>query len=187
MRFIILIVGLCAVLTANLSEGSQLLGAPLMQQGIAKVDLKKVAKFCDVGFRFTKNGINFDIQKLISLGLDPKVMQAVSSQAAFYVTDLTYLCRMMAAGFITPERYLAETTKILEYAKALETVRVKAEETTKTPVSKKPDPRLDAAEIAKVELDLKIESSIDVGGELHVVLRTLVQRYACLCQPEQKE
>ena len=159
-----------------------------MQQSIQKVDVKRVQRFCDVGFRFTESGIKFDMDKLLGLGLqvDPKVLQAVTSQAAVQIAVLTHLCRMAAAGFITPDAYVQETRRVLEYAKDLEAVRSKAEETAKTPVSKKEDGRLDPAQVAEAELNLKVESSIDTGGQLPAVLRRLTERYACLCLPEKR-
>jgi len=111
------------------------------QASIEKVDVKRVQRFCDVGFRFTETGIKFDLDKLLGLGLqvDPKVLQAVSSQAAVQIAVLTHLCRMAAAGFITPEAFVQETRKVLEYAKDLEAVRAKAEESAKMAPTKKED------------------------------------------------
>ena len=68
----------------------------------------------------------------------------------------------------------------------MEGARIKAEETAKVQVSKKEEPRLDPAQVAQAELGLKVESSIDLGGPLQVVLRRLAVRYACVCLPDKK-
>ena len=148
------------------------------------VDVKRIERFCDLGVRWTANAIDFNVEKLLKLGLkiDPKVLQVATSQAAIYVQELTYICRMRAAGFITTNEYLSTTQNILQYAKDLDTVRTVAEKLTGTPVSEKPDARVDAGEIAKNELGIKIEAAIDTQGELTVILQRLEKKYICLCK-----
>lgn len=161
------------------------LAANTAAQPAAQIDIGKVRKFCDLGFRFTKNSIEFDKDKLLALGfkIDPKVLQALESQAAVIVAQLTNLCRMMAAGWITPERYLEETHWLLQYAIDLQTVREKAEQASGNPVSQKPDQRLNPKLIAQEELGLKLESSVETGGDLVLILQRFSQRYLCVCRP----
>ncbi|MBI2220274.1 MAG: hypothetical protein HYU53_03605 [Acidobacteria bacterium] len=187
------VAGIAGALVVLWTASAPIAARPLPVTGIAQVDLKrvdvkKVERFCDIGFRFVESGIKFDATKLLGLGLsvDPKVLQAVNSQAAVQIAILTHLCHAFAIGQLTSEQYLESVMKVLEYAKDLEAVRKKAEETSKVPVSTKDDPRLDPAEVAKAELGLTVDSSIDVGNEMRVVLRRLTERYACTCLPERK-
>lgn len=154
-------------------------------QPAARIDIGKVRKFCDLGFRFTKNSIEFDMEKLMGLGLkmDPKVLQALHSEAAVIVAQITNLCRMMAAGWITPERYVDETRWLLQYAIDLQAVRERAEQSSGGGVSQKPDPRLNPRLIAQEELSLKLDPAVELGGDLVLVLHRFGLRYLCPCRP----
>jgi len=144
---------------------------------------KDAVRFCDVGFRFVSNGIGFDIDKLVGLKLnvDPKVIQAVTSVAAIQITAMTLSCRMVAIGLRSSEQFTQDTREYLQYAKDLEAVRIAAERAAGDSVSKKLDPHLDAQQVATNELGLTIERSLNVNGELQVVLRNLAERYSCTC------
>ncbi len=156
---------------------------------LENIDVKKIQRFCDTGFRWVKTGIEFDLEKVLGLGLkvDTKILQAVSSQASVQIAALTQTCRFAAAGFISSQQFIEMTQRILDYAKDLESTRALGEKEAGVPVTKKPDPRLDAADVAKIELGLTINPSTDLAGDFGKALAALASRYVCTCVGERRE
>jgi hypothetical protein len=149
------------------------------------VDVGKVKDFCDLGFRFTANGFEFNLEKLLTLNLkvDPKALIAIQSQVVAKIAAMTYVCRAMAAGWITPERFMEAITPNLQFAAELQAVRERGEELTGGAVTPLPDSRLDPRSLAE-----RLGASIPVarrpiGDDPNQLIGDLGRRYMCECLP----
>jgi hypothetical protein len=93
------------------------------------LDIKsKLKLFCDQKAKLTENSINFDVQKLLSLGVDAKSATTLDSLSAVQIATMHLDCNLMVGGYITNDQFLAKQTEILQFGVDLESVRQVAEE-----------------------------------------------------------
>lgn len=159
---------------------------------IQKADVKKIERFCDLGFRFTRESIDSNLSKLLNvlqLGakVDPKTMQTVDSLAAVEIVLLIHYCHLYENGDITADQYMKETEQVLHFAADLKSVREQADKQAGVkPAPSDDEPHLDPTKIAKNELGITVESSISLdSGDMTVILKTLTKRYLCQCRAGQ--
>lgn len=147
------------------------------------MDPNAARKFCDVGFRFTKTGIEFDVDKIKVLKIDPKIIAVIESQAAVHITYMRYMCEMLAIGQIKPDEFLAEMRSVLQYAANLQAGRSKAEQLAKAEVTEKPK-EADPQRLAMDNFGIKVEAEpvFKESGDMSVVVNRLLKRYLCQCE-----